>query len=87
MIEIPIFTKNSIYIRTFWRNIVAVLTKINRVIAVIEKPFSPCMLDDMINSTQISNKLNEISIHQEKRSEDKIIRDDDRIRKSNLKEN
>lgn len=69
------------------KTLVAVLTKTNQAIAVIKKPFLLDMLDHMINNTELFNKLDKINTKQEKRSEDKIIRDDDRIRKLNLKEN
>ena len=39
----------------------------NKAIAVIEKPFSLDVLDHMINSTEIFEKLDRISINQEEK--------------------
>ena len=49
------------------KTLLEVLTKLNRAIAVIEKPFSLDMLEHMINNTEIFNKLEKITINQEEK--------------------
>ncbi|MGY5147612.1 MAG: response regulator [Candidatus Nitrosopumilus sp. bin_7KS] len=46
------------------KTLLEVLTKINRAIAVIEKPFSLDVLDHMINNVELFNKLDKININQ-----------------------
>jgi len=43
------------------------LTRLNKAIEVIEKPFSMEALDNMINDTTILKKLEKINIRQEER--------------------
>jgi len=43
------------------------LTKLDRAIPVIEKPFSLDVLEHMINNTKIFEKLDKISINQEEK--------------------
>ncbi len=49
------------------KTLLEVLTKLNRAIAVIEKPFSLDVLDHMINNTEIFDKLDKITINQEEK--------------------
>ncbi|QLH04612.1 response regulator [Nitrosopumilus oxyclinae] len=49
------------------KTLLEVLTKIDRAIAVIEKPFSLDVLDHMINNTELFNKLDKININQEEK--------------------
>jgi len=49
------------------KTLLEVLTKLNRAIAVIEKPFSLDVLDHMINSTEVFKKLDKITINQEEK--------------------
>jgi len=49
------------------KTLLDVLTVLNKAIAVIEKPFSLDVLDHMINSTEIFEKLEKISINQEEK--------------------
>ncbi len=49
------------------KTLLDVLTVLNKAIAVIEKPFSLDVLDHMINSTEIFEKLDRISINQEEK--------------------
>ena len=49
------------------KTLLDVLTILNKAIAVIEKPFSLDVLDHMINSTEIFEKLEKISINQEEK--------------------
>ena len=44
------------------------LTKLNRAIAVIEKPFSLDVLEHMINNVVIFEKLEKININQQERN-------------------
>jgi len=49
------------------QTLLEVLTKLNKVIAVIEKPFSLDVLEYMINSNEVFEKLDKISINQEEK--------------------
>ena len=49
------------------KTLLEVLTKINRAIAVIEKPFSLDVLDHMVNNVELFNKLDKININQEEK--------------------
>ena len=49
------------------KTLLEVLTKLNRAIAVIEKPFSLDVLNHMINSTEVFDKLDKININQEEK--------------------
>ena len=49
------------------KTLLEVLTKLNKAIAVIEKPFSLDVLDYMINSSEIFERLEKININQEER--------------------
>ena len=44
-----------------------ILTKLDKAIAVIEKPFSLDVLDHMINNTEVFEKLDKITINQEEK--------------------
>jgi len=50
------------------KTLLEVLTKLDRAIAVIEKPFSLDVLDDMINNTAIFEKLEKININQKEKN-------------------
>ena len=50
------------------KTLLEVLTKLDRAIAVIEKPFSLDVLDDMINNTVIFEKLEKININQKEKN-------------------
>ena len=55
------------------KTLLEVLTKLNKAIAVIEKPFSLEVLDHMINNPEIFKKLEKITINQEEKEiSDKI---------------
>ena len=49
------------------RTLLDVLTKLNRAIAVIEKPFSLDVLDHMINNSTFFEKIEKININQEEK--------------------
>ena len=49
------------------KTLLEILTKLNRAIAVIEKPFSLEVLEYMINNNKIFEKLEKISINQEEK--------------------
>jgi len=49
------------------KTLLEVLRKLNRAIAVIEKPFSLDVLDHMINSTDVFDELDKITINQEEK--------------------
>ncbi len=49
------------------KTLLEVLTKINKAIAVIEKPFSLDVLEHMINNTEVFDKLDKITINQEEK--------------------
>ena len=49
------------------KTLLEVLTKLDKAIAVIEKPFSLDVLDHMINSREVFQKLDKISINQEEK--------------------
>lgn len=49
------------------KTLLEVLTKLNRAIAVIEKPFSLDVLEHMINNTEIFDKLEKITMNQEEK--------------------
>jgi len=49
------------------QTLLEVLTKLNRAIAVIEKPFSLDVLEYMINNNEVFEKLDKISINQEEK--------------------
>ena len=49
------------------KTLLEVLTKLNRAIAVIEKPFSLDVLEHMINNVAIFQKLEKININQEEK--------------------
>ena len=49
------------------RTLLDVLTKLDRAIAVIEKPFSLDVLDHMLNNTAFFEKLEKINLNQEER--------------------
>ncbi len=49
------------------KTLLDVLTRLNRAIAVIEKPFSLDVLDHMINNTAFFEKLEKINLNQEER--------------------
>jgi two-component SAPR family response regulator len=49
------------------------LTKLNRAIAVIEKPFSLDVLEHMINDTEVFDKLEKITINQEEKEMSKKL--------------
>ncbi len=49
------------------KTLLDVLTKLNRVIAVIEKPFSLDVLDHMINNSVIFEELEKINLNQEEK--------------------
>ncbi len=49
------------------KTLLDILTKLNRAIAVIEKPFSLDVLEHMINNTEIFEKLEKININQEEK--------------------
>ena len=49
------------------KTLLEVLTKLNRAIAVIEKPFSLDVLEHMINNTEVFDKLEKITINQEEK--------------------
>ncbi len=49
------------------KTLLEVLTKLNRAIAVIEKPFSLEVLDYMINNSEIFEKLEKINLNQEEK--------------------
>ena len=57
------------------KTLLEVLTKLNRVIAVIEKPFSLDVLNHMINNTDVFDKLDKITINQEEKDLSKKISD------------
>ncbi len=50
------------------KTLLEILTKLDRAIAVIEKPFSLDVLDDMINNTAIFEKLEKININQKEKN-------------------
>jgi len=50
------------------KTLLEVLTKLDKAIAVIEKPFSLDVLDDMINNTAIFEKLEKININQKEKN-------------------
>ena len=52
-----------------------VLTKLNRAIAVIEKPFSLDVLNHMINNADVFDKLDKITINQEEKDLSKKVSD------------
>lgn len=49
------------------RTLLEVLTKLNKAIAVIEKPFSLEVLDHMVNTPNIFEKLEKININQQEK--------------------
>lgn len=49
------------------RTLLEVLTKLNKAIAVIEKPFSLEVLDYMINTSDVFEKLEKININQKEK--------------------
>ncbi len=50
------------------KTLLDILTKLNRAIAVIEKPFSLDVLEHMINNVTIFEKLEKININQQERN-------------------
>jgi len=50
------------------KTLLDILTKLNRAIAVIEKPFSLDVLKHMINNVTIFKKLEKININQQERN-------------------
>ncbi|MCV0430122.1 response regulator [Nitrosopumilus sp.] len=55
------------------KTLLELLTKLNRAIAVIEKPFSLEALDHMINNTEVFEKINKININQEEKDISKKV--------------
>ena len=56
------------------KTLLDILTKLNRAIAVIEKPFSLDVLEHMINNVAIFEKLEKININQqEKDIKEKVV--------------
>lgn len=49
------------------KTLLEVLTKLNRAIAVIEKPFSLDVLEHMINNGNVFDELDKITINQEEK--------------------
>lgn len=49
------------------KTLLEVLTRLNKAIAVIEKPFSLDVLDHMIDNTEVFEKLDKITINQEEK--------------------
>ena len=57
------------------KTLLEVLTKLNRAIAVIEKPFSLNVLEHMINNAEVFDKLDKITINQEEKDLSRKVSD------------